>query len=489
MLLAIFRKFFALFFLGTLAGFGQVPDNVASIELSQSTFPIERPFTISVIIPNSENRASIPFPDITGFTKKGISTSVSPSEVGGKTITNQVITQTYLAIAPGRFRLLPFSIVVNGETVHSDGTVLLVQPSKATTDLASTTAAIADAASEKSAFLSLHASKPSVYAGEGVALTLSFYVADNYPYVLSFTALDKQLQAITKKIRPANSWEENVPITELKPISITIRGKKFREFRIYQSVFFPLSNQDWKLPAVSLQLARPRPTIGPPTSQPEAVVFTSRPLTVPIKPLPAHPLRGRVPVGSFQLEEALEQQGVTIGQSVRYTFTITGEGNISTLPAPATTSETTEFDVFPPEERHSSTNNGSQVTGRKTFTYFIVPHQNGQISLANRFQWIYFDPKTANYDTLQPQLRLLVGNKSPIAGVQSSAPSGISGATSETASGTSTDHSLYAGIEAMDSTLQPISISVLVRAIANVLILVMLIGMIFVFFKKQDTGR
>ncbi|QDK83278.1 protein BatD [Spirosoma sp. KCTC 42546] len=489
MLLAIFRKFFALFFLGSSIAFGQVPDNVTSIELSQTTFPIERPFTISVIIPNSENRVTIPFPDITGFTKQGISTSVSPSEVGGKTITNQVITQNYLATASGRFRLPPFTITINGETVRSDGAVLVVLPSKTATAPTATTLNTVDVVTGKAAFLSLRASKSSVYAGEDVALTLSLYIADDYPYVLNFTALDKQLQEITKKIRPANSWEENLAITELKPISILIRGKRFREFRIYQSVFFPLSNQDLRLPAVSLQLVRPRPNIGPPSSQPETVVFTSRPLTITVKALPPHPLRGRVPVGSFQLEEGLDRQGVTIGQSVRYTLTVIGEGNIATLPAPALSNETAEFDVFPPEERHTVTNNGNQVTGRKTFSYFIVPHQNGEISLANRFQWIYFDPKTGQYDTLRPQLRLQVGNKNPTAAAQVAAPSSGSGANGETSSGITTDHSLYAGIEAMDSTLQPISISVLVRAIANVLILVMLIGMVFVFFKKQDTGR
>lgn len=489
MLLAIFRKFLALFFLITLVSFGQVPDNVASVELGQTTFPIERPFTITVIIPNNENRVAIPFPDITGFTKKGILTSVSPSEVGGKTVTNQVITQNYQAITPGRFRVPPFAITINGETVRSEGAVLLVQPSRTATAPASPTVTTVDVLTGKAAFLALGASKTSVYAGESVALTLSLYIADDYPYVLNFTALDKQLQEITKKIRPANSWEENLAITELKPISILIRGKRFREFRIYQSVFFPLSNQDLRLPAVSLQLARPRPNIGPPSSQPETVVFTSRPLTITVKSLPAHPLRGRVPVGSFQLEEGLERQGVTIGQSVRYTLTVVGEGNIATLPAPALLNETAEFDVFPPEERHTVTNNGSQVTGRKTFSYFIVPHQNGAISLASRFQWIFFDPKTAQYDTLRPQLRLQVGNKNPIASAQVSAPAGGSGANGEATPGATTDHSLYAGIEAMDSTLQPINSSVLIRAIANVLILVMLIGMVFVFFKKQDAGR
>jgi hypothetical protein len=102
MMLAIFRNFLALFFCVSIAGFSQVIDNDITIELGQTNFPIERPFTISVIIPNSDTRPSITFPDIAGFTKKGTSASVTPSEIGGKTITNQVITQNYQARAPGR---------------------------------------------------------------------------------------------------------------------------------------------------------------------------------------------------------------------------------------------------------------------------------------------------------------------------------------------------------------------------------------------------
>ena len=403
MSIAIFRRIFVLFFLSTRISLAQTPDNVLSIELGVLTFPLERPFTISVAVPNAERRVSVSFPDIIGFDKKGISTSVAPTELDGKTVNSQIITQTYQAQAAGRFRLLPFTIEIDGESARSEGGTLIVQPSKSTTAPQNNTLALAEAASGNAAFLSLRTSQSVIYAGEGVALTLSFFVSDNYPYELNLTALDRQLQAITKKIRPANSWEENMAITELKPIPVLIKGKKFREFRIFQSVFFPLSNQNLKLPAVSLQLARPKPVIGPPTSQPETVVFTSRPMTIVVQPLPAHPLRGRVPVGSFQLEEGLERQGVNVGQSVRYTFTITGEGNIATLPAPTLINQVPDFDVFPPEERHTVVQNGNQVTGHKTFAYFIVPHQNGLISLANHFQWIYFDPRTARYDTIQPQ--------------------------------------------------------------------------------------
>ena len=479
MILEIFRKFLVLYFYVAAASFAQVADNVAAIELGQTDFPIERPFTISIIIPNSETRPSVAFPDIDGFDRKGIITSTTPTEINEKIVVSQVITQSYQAQTAGRFRLQPFSITINGETIRSEGAVLIVRPSPAGT--AQITIAVMP---EGAAFLSLRPSKSIIYTGESVAVTLSFFVADAYPYILNFTALDKQLQVILKKIRPANSWEENVAINELKPVPVIVGGKKFREYRLYHSVFFLLSNQHLRLPAVSLQLIRSRPVIGPPSAQVETLTFTSKPLTVLVRPLPTHSLRGKVPVGSFQLEETLDRPRIGSGQSVRYTFTVTGAGNIATLPAPSTLDERVDMDVFPPEERHTISHTGNQVTGRKSFTYFIVPHQNGIIPLANRFQWIYFNTQTARYDTLRPHLQLQVGGRGTMTVGNVAVPATSAKTNEENGSAALAGSSLYAGIEAMDSTHRSVSISVLIRAVANVLIVIMLLGMIFVFFRK-----
>lgn len=489
MVFGIFRTIVVLFFLTVVAGFAQTPTEDIVIEFDQTIFPIERPFTISVIIPNSESRVTVPFPDIPGFAKKGISTSLSPVETDGKTVTNQIIRQTYQALAPGRYRLRPFSLSINGELVYSEGANLMVQPSASALAADEAELKKMSVAAKNAAFLSLRVSKSTVYTGQGVALTLSFFVADNYPYVLNFMGLNNQLQTITKKIRPINAWEENEPINELKPIPVSINGRKFREIRLYKSIFFPLSNQPIRLPAVSIQLNRPRPKIGPPEAQIETATFTSQPLTVTVKSLPAHPLRGRVPVGVFQLEESLDKRQVNVEQSARYTFAIAGEGNIATLSAPTVVNEYAHLNIFPPEERQVISHNGNQVTGTKTFTYFIVAHQNGDVSLANCFQWIYFDPQTARYDTLRPRTQLFVGNKKPSADKQATTLGAIPEIASEAEPTHITDRDLYKGIETLDSTKEAINLSVLFRATANVLIVIMLVGMIFVFFKKQDADR
>lgn len=483
MVLAIFRKLFVLFIWGLSVSYSQVADNVVAIELGTTTFSIERPFTISVHIGNSETRPVLVFPDIPGFVKKGIQTTVTAPENNEKKVTGQVITQTYQARTAGRFILAPFVIKVNGEVLKSEGAVLVVQPSARATTPANTSL-ISGVPSAGAAFLALRSSKRVVYTGEGVGLTLSFFVADNYPYVLSFTAIDRQLQSIIKKIRPANTWEENRPINELKPKPVLIGGRKFREITLYQSVFYPLASRRLTLPAITLHLSRPRPNIGPPMSEVETISFKSKPITISVRALPSHPLNGQVAVGSFRLNERLDQQRVSVGQSVRYVFAIEGEGNMAMLPAPAARPKTPELDVFPPEGRHTVHHDGNQVSGRKTFIYFIVPRQNGTVSLGNHFQWIYFDPQRAQYDTLQSRLKMQVGESEAVAAAKTSAPIETSTISSDVPPTLASGRSLYVGIEALDSTHQPISIPVMIRAIANVLIVLMLLGMIFVFIKK-----
>nr|WP_235985317.1 BatD family protein [Spirosoma utsteinense] len=486
-MLAIFRKFLVLFICYSTACFGQVAETVSAIELGPTSFPIERPFAISVTIANSETRPVLVFPDIPGFVKKGILTSVTSPDINEKKAGSQIITQNYQARAAGRFILAPFTITVEGTVLRSEGAVLIVRAS-ATASVPNTTTVVNNLPPPGgAAFMALRASKATVYTGEGVGLTLSFFVADNYPYQLNFTALDRQLQAIIKKIRPANAWEENRPITELKPVPVLIGGKKFREIQLYQSVFYPLATRLLTLPAVTLYLIRPRPKIGPPSAEAETerVLFSSKPLTIAVRALPQHPLRGQVAVGSFRLNEQLERKHVQVGQSIRYRFSIAGEGNIATLPAPVELAKSTDIDIFPPKEQHSLKHTGNQVDGQKTFTYFIVPRQNGTISLADHFQWIYFDPQRARYDTLRPRVRLEAGGADVAALATDSVPIATSAESVDgTLSASSAGRSLYTGISTLDSTYQPISIPVLIRSVANVLIVLMLLGMIFVFFRR-----
>jgi hypothetical protein len=48
------------------------------------------------------------------------------------------------------------------------------------------------------------------------------------------------------------------------------------------------------------------------------------------------------------------------------------------------------------------------VTGSKTFSYLLLPKEQGPAPIANSLYWVYFNVKEGRYDTLRPQTVLQV---------------------------------------------------------------------------------
>jgi hypothetical protein len=467
----------------------QPAESSAVIELSAADFSIERPFTISVIIRDSENRPTLTFPDIPGLVRQGTSNSSTATEVGGREVVNQVVTQTYIATRPGTFRLAPFVITVNGMNIRSLGTRLVVRPSAS----AQTASAINRAKTDKqAAFLQTTVSQMSLYTGEGVHIGVSFFVLENYPYELRFDRLAEQVETLTRQLRPVNAWEENDNIIELKPHRIVYSGRKYLEYPLYSATFFPLAGRGGAtrtitLPPVSLRVVRlsqavagglvsqTAAAVGETSRQADAVTFTSQPIILNVRALPSGrgPV-GPVSVGTFRLVDEVDRNRVAEGQSVRYDIRIEGQGNIASIQAPRLVSSP-DVDVFPPQAQEQIGRTGNLVSGYKSFRYFLVPKQKGPLSLANRFFWAYFDPQSGRYDTLRPRTVLRVGEATDSLGT------GIVPSDTLDQAGRP---SLYAGLEQTDSTEQSVNWSALIRAIANVLIMIMILGTLFVFARK-----
>lgn len=476
---AIFRLFVVLYICCQTPCFGQQTDNAPVIELSTNDFFIERPFAISLILPNSNSRPEIIFPTIPGLSKRAALTSTTTNEINGKEVITQIITQTYIALKPGSYPLAPFALSWNGIVVRSPGTVLTVRPSATKPTALTASAAALALAGKMRPKLVLTASSPAVYTNEGVLLKLSFLVAENYPYELRFDALERQLTSIIRQVRPVNAWEESAGISELKPRTLTIGGQTVREYNLYQATFFPLNAQPILIPSVNLtvQQLKPLVTATQSTTQTEQLMFSSQPVRIAVRPLPLRASTDPVLVGRYHLAETLERTALSVGQSVRYDIRLEGEGNISAI-QPPTLIDSKDFEVFPPDIQQTINRTGGLVTGQKTFRYFLVPKRNGAFALGNTFQWVYFDPTTARYDTLRSQLTVRVG------GMPALIPAKTTALAQSNALGKAAPASIYTGIELMDSTRQPLNIPVLVRAMANVLIVVLILALVFIFFKK-----
>lgn len=475
-------------FLLSLKSNAQQVDDV-SLMIGEKNIMLEDPFILTVVIKFVGEVSVTPeckFPELSNFSKRGQSKSTARSFVGGHPLTTCTITQNYSAKKEGNLKVSAFKVNINGADLKSDAFVVKV--SKNTVSEKKESFNSESFNSEKSikkeedftdfiegnnpqfmdakedAFLSLTTSKPTTYVGEGFTVTFAFYVAENNAADIQFNHNDVQIAEIMKKIKPENCWEENFGITEAQELQVMINGKKYTQYKFYEATFYPLNSKPISFPSVTLKLLKftPEKNGGKNSS---TVSFSTRPFMVKVKELPPHPMKNEVSVGQFTLKESLNRYIINTGKSIQYRMQIFGDGYNIKLPE---MKNDTIFDFFPPEIDDSQDPRNDKIITTKSFTYQIIPKRAGNFAFVKYFQWIYFNTKKEQYDTLKSAIVLRV--------------EGETIATSETPS---TVTSVYEGIEKMDSFEEANTFVKILKDETNILIVIMLMGMIYVIIPNR----
>ena len=115
--------------------------------------------------------------------------------------------------------------------------------------------------------------------------------------------------------------------------------------------------------------------------------------------LPEHPLKEKVAVGHFQLRENIDKTELKTGQSFVYDFNIYGEGNVAAI-NPPDIPYSSNIEFYKPNVEQSIRRSNNVVTGAKSFSYFGIPNEPGTYKLGDYFQWIFFNTRKDQYDTL-----------------------------------------------------------------------------------------
>jgi hypothetical protein len=334
----------------------------------------------------------------------------------------------YIPLREGNFTLAAFTMEVNGQSVSSDGKNIKVGPPVQRRqhvdpfqrdpfeDLfgrRNNTNEFIDV--KEDAFLALTNDKDEVYLGEGFTTTLAFYVSEANRAPLQFYDLGRQVSEIVKKLKPASCWEENFNIENISGESVNINGQDYTQYKIYRAAFYPLNLEPVVFPSVDLELIKYKvaknPSFFGQNRKEDYKTFTSKPKSVKVKELPPHPLKDLVSVGDFRLDESIDQTNIETGNSFNYQFRIYGEGNISSLNMlPITNSP--NMDIYDPNVEQKINRRGLSVTGSKTFSYYGIPNEPGVYSLADYFNWVYFNSKEQKYDTLSSNISLIVTGES-----------------------------------------------------------------------------
>lgn len=399
-----------------------------TIDLGPSEIGLNETFSIKVTISNDKIKSYDEFPDIPGFQKQGISQSSSMNVINGQVSSTNSIIQYYKPSRKGEFTLGRFSVKINGTDYASQGKIITVVDPRGPQRQTNVFDPFADVFGreaeepefieiEDDAFFASSVDKEQIFVGEGVNVSLAFYMSETNQAPFQFYEPGRQLDEILKKMKPSNAWEENFNITNIQPERVSFNGKNWIKYKVYEATFFPFSEGEITIPAISWEMIKYKvaknPTFFGANRLEDFKKFYSSAKKIKVKPLPPHPLKNEVSVGMFQLRENIQEFDAQTGQGFTYNFGISGEGNINAIPQPKT-KQIHLLNTYDPNVRQQVNRGNGRVTGIKEFSYYLTINEPRDVKLADYFEWIYFNPVAAKYDTLRPKALIRVTGESKI---------------------------------------------------------------------------
>ncbi|MFD2721981.1 BatD family protein [Hymenobacter monticola] len=399
----------------------------ADVELvpGPATLPVTGVFTLGFRLGGGTLEKYSDFPELDGFKKAGKTRTNTVRTVQGRRFVDVTITQRYVPYGEGDVVIKPFQLTVNGVVLRGGGSTVHVGPAPAPnpgtiTKPANPTAplqAVADldkmfgkpkAALYQDvpdhAFLAVVAEQPRVFVGEGVRVGLYFYLKPEDQALLDFHDFNDQLPPLLHELHQPTAWQEPGPEASVTPDTVRHQGQRYLRFRLAENIYYPLTTQPLRFPPLALTMVKFKVLKKPEPGQDNRLAgyktYYAPGAQVQVQALPEADQRGAVPVGNFRMREAASRTRFRVGESFTYIFGVEGSGNLAAVLAPSWPAWP-GLEVFGPEVKEQPTPGG----GRKLFRYRLVARRPGVLPLDSLIRLVVFNPATARYDTLRPQLR------------------------------------------------------------------------------------
>jgi len=400
-----------------------------------ATVALTGPFTLAFRLRGAALASHSDFPEIEGFRKGGLAqTTTTQLLPGGARRTELTVTQRYLPYTEGTYTVPPFSLTVNGQVLRSAGARVRVvaAPAPAPDAGVAPPSGVAVGSLDQllgkpkpkyfyeppdNASLALEADHDQVFVGQGVRVNLYFYLKPADQAVLNFYDFNNQLTELLRQLRQPTTWEVAAPDPSVLPDTVRrAGGQLYLRFRLAGGTYYPLTAQALRFPALQLTLTKFKLLKKPQPGDTERLAiyktYAAPALRVAVRPLPAP---GGAVVGTYALHEGISGTRFRTGEAFSYTFGVEGQGNAAALTLPPLRPHP-GLEVYGPDIKAEALPDGRF---RKNFRYRLVAHRPGSLPLDSLLALPFFNPLTARYDTLRPELRLLIsGEAHPLAAAQ-----------------------------------------------------------------------
>lgn len=407
---------FHIVFVMVALAFSALGQNAMTVttQIGSKSIPQDENFILSFTLTSVENAsASLPtykFPELLNFKKQGVSRAKASKSINGQMVNSYTFSQYYQPDKSGNFEINNEGIEVGNQTYRLEPFTIVVSPAVDTEEFTEELLPSELILTSNDPFFVITSNILKPFVGQGFTLKMSFFVPESNTQEFEFDHNDIQIPALISKMKPKFCWEENFGITTEQILKVSINKKRYTEYRFFQATYFALQNQKIQIPALKLRVMSLNRKGLEAVKKP--IFFTSAPIEIKLRDLPHHPLSGKVPVGNFQLKENISSSMTKTGQPIMYTANLLGDGN-----GVLWDNKSPESDYFlnfePISVQTTVAPFQEKMFGNKTDKIQIIPKQPGKFVMSHYFNWIYFNVKTEQFDTLKSKIVLdITGNSS-----------------------------------------------------------------------------
>lgn len=340
---------------------------------------------LSYIITTSRNLEinQITFPSFSGFQMLGRNSSESFNYTNGRTTRQIMETVILMPQKQGKITVNPASIMVDGERVQSNSvtfTITKADPKK-------------ENQSNSLVFMNIELSKNEVYPNETLLASVKLYAR-------SFDALRRRSEIEVPGISDFQvvqlSKNQERDFEQVAHNNQVYISEKIAEFQLT-----PKSTGQLVIPPFKLRVAVPLDFF-----EEKIIPVATDVKTVIVKDFPANaPAAFAGAVGDFEFNTHLENNDLSINESVDYEVELIGEGNFSSIKLPKI-KVPDEIEIYPPKTRNSYQTTLAGEKGKIAESYVLVPQYGGEFKIP-ALEFTFFNPESGKYKTITTPVQQL----------------------------------------------------------------------------------
>ena len=352
-------------------------------------------------------------PDFNGFEIiMGPSTSTNIQMINGRMAQSKSLTYVLRAIKSGSVIIGPAKAIRKRKTYATSNSIELTVGGPSSPQISAQQNEDQDVIPGSSdgyypeVFIIAEADKDKVYKQEMVIIKYRLYMR------VSVTGYE-----ITKLPTARGFWTEEFNVPSRPTLQdVTVRGRPYKMAVLRKTALFPTRTGQLTVEPIYIdcqiqlpprrQSRRSRDPFQwffdePFGRRTETRSVSTEPLTLTVLDLPVKgcPANFKGDVGDFQLNVTYDKRELSQHDALTVKVTISGNGYLKSIDPPMLELPS-GFEQFDPTIDDNITLTGSDMKGRKTFTYLVIPRRSGTFNL-EPVQFSYFNPSTGRYHQLR----------------------------------------------------------------------------------------